>query len=138
MQGVIRYVGTGITDIGRFFKAVTGRGTVARALGSAVKTPAAATVHGAFAVSADMLFFALADKTATFSEKIAGGKKGPIFFDFMRDGGWMAMQKQRDFLKRVFMTDSCFNSNTVGKSHLFLRKIAFHLPAPFCAGSGQT
>lgn len=50
----------------------------------------------------------------------------------------MAMQKQRDFPKRVLMADSCFNSNAVGKRHLLLRKIAFHLPAPFCAGSGRT
>lgn len=50
----------------------------------------------------------------------------------------MAMQKQRDSPKRVLMADSCFNSNAVSKSHLLLRKIAFHLPAPFCAGSGRT
>ena len=78
---------------------MTGSGTVTSALGSAVNNPAAAAAHNAVAVSADMLLFALADKIAVFSEKITAGKKGPIFFDFMRAGGWMAMQKQRNFPK---------------------------------------
>ena len=77
------FVRAGIADIRRLFKAMTGCRTVTRTLGSAVNNPAAAAVHSAFAVTADMLLFALANKVAVFSEKIAAGKKGSIFFNFM-------------------------------------------------------
>ena len=52
---------------------MSGCRTVARTLGSAINKPTAAAVHSAFTVSADMLLFALADKIAVFSEKIAAG-----------------------------------------------------------------
>ena len=77
------FVRADIADIRRRFKAMTGSGTVTSALGSAVNNPTAAAVHSAFTVSADMLLFALADKIAVFSEKIAAGKKGSVFLDFM-------------------------------------------------------
>ena len=77
------FVRTGIADIRRLFKAMTGCGTVARTLGPAVNNPAAATVQSTFDVSADVLLFTLANKIAVFSKKIAAGKKGSVFFDFV-------------------------------------------------------
>ena len=65
------FVGTSIADIGRLFKAMADCRTVVRTHGSAINNPTAAAVHSAFTVSADMLPFALADKIAVFSEKIA-------------------------------------------------------------------
>ena len=85
-----------------------------------------------------MVLLALPNEIAVLSETIATGEKGAILFDFMGNGTRMAMQEQRDFPKRVLVADSCFNGNAVGESHLLLRKITFHLPAPFRAGSGRT
>ena len=52
---------------------MSGCRTVARTLGSTINNPIAAAVHSAFTASADMLLFALTDKIAVFSEKIAAG-----------------------------------------------------------------
>ena len=72
-DAVFKFIGIFQVIHGRLFKAMSGCRTVARTLGSAINKPTAAAVHSAFTVSADMLLFALADKIAVFSEKIAAG-----------------------------------------------------------------